>query len=485
MPALRRARGGGAEENLSGSVGHGDLKTDRYNIALGFNFDHMSPIMGASRAFAQRYSPAYGNDVTSSFAFPANVAIPGVGTSQSQHAELRPRLALRHQLSEGSAASTTRSSTRCSLSSRSSISTSPPRWPWRATTSCTARRATHETKTTTFVQPVPLSYQNPLLPGNPYIAYLANLLATQYPTYNNPAVQPGDGAFLLPPTSPYYPAAFAAANGQAGQPLNLIYRDFANGDRKTLDTADTYRVVGGIKGNVAGWDYDGAALYSEIKVHEDLESGFALYSKIMPLLDTGTINPFGPTSDPAALAAAKDTEFTGQDFASKTSLASLAGTASREIMPLPAGKLSVAVGAELRHETFEFDPAAAIQTGDVTGQGGNQLPENASRNVESAFAEVYADLLTGLSADAAVRYDNYQTGRQHREPEGFTALAAGAVDPVPRLGGHRLPGAVAHRPVCPADDQCHLERHARSDQVPGVRSEQSGVQLPVHHRGRR
>ncbi|HTD12368.1 MAG TPA: TonB-dependent receptor plug domain-containing protein, partial [Steroidobacteraceae bacterium] len=73
-------RGGGGEQNVSGSVGHGDLSSDRYNVALGFNFDHMSPIIGASRAFAQRYSPGYGNDVTSSFAFPANVAIPGVGT---------------------------------------------------------------------------------------------------------------------------------------------------------------------------------------------------------------------------------------------------------------------------------------------------------------------------------------------------------------------------------------------------------------------
>jgi iron complex outermembrane recepter protein len=399
--------GGGTEENVSGSVGHGDLSSDRYNVALGFNFDHMSPIIGASRAFAQRYSPAYGNDVTSSFAFPANVAIPVVGTRNPNTPNCGPDSLFDTNFPK-----------QCRFDNSKFDSLQPEQQKLNfyltATLALSGNNQLYgeasyaQTKTTTFVQPVPLSYQNPLLPGNPYIAYLANLLATQYPTYNNPAVKPGEGAFLLPPTSPYYPAAFAAANGQAGQPLNLIYRDFANGDRKTLDTADTYRVVGGIRGNVAGWDYDGAALYSEIKVHEDLESGFALYSKIMPLLDTGTINPFGPTADPTALAAAKATEFVGQDFASKTSLSSLAGTASREIMPLPAGKLSVAVGAELRHETFEFDPAGVIQSGDVTGQGGNQLPENASRNVESAFAEVYADVLTGLSADAAVRYDNYQ-----------------------------------------------------------------------------
>jgi iron complex outermembrane receptor protein len=409
--------GGGSEENVSGSVGHGDLKSDRYNVALGFNFDHMSPILGASRAFAQRYSPAFGNDVTSSFAFPANVSIPGVGTRNPNTPNCGP-----NSLAD------VNFPTQCRFDNSPFNSLQPEQRKLNFYLTGTlalnddnqlyGEASYSQTKTTTFVQPVPLSFQNPLLPGNPYNAFLANLLKTQYPTYNNPAVVGDNGAFLLPPTSPYYPHAFAAANGIDGQPLNLIYRDFANGDRETLDTADTYRVVGGMKGIVAGWDYDGSLLYSEVKVHEDLESGFAQYSKIMPLLDGGTINPFGATTDPSALAAAKATEFVGQDFASKTSLASLAGTASREIMPLPAGKLSAAVGAEVRRETFEFEPAAAIQTGDITGQGGNELPETASRNVESAFVEFNADVLTGLSADAAVRYDNYQRVGSTVNPKG-------------------------------------------------------------------
>jgi hypothetical protein len=36
--------------------------------------------MGSHRSFATRYNPGYGNDVTSSFSFPANVALPGRGT---------------------------------------------------------------------------------------------------------------------------------------------------------------------------------------------------------------------------------------------------------------------------------------------------------------------------------------------------------------------------------------------------------------------
>jgi len=138
----------------------------------------------------------------------------------------------------------------------------------------------------------------------------------------------------------------------------------------------------------------------------------------MPLLDSGTINPFGATNDPAALAAAKAAEFTGQDFESRTSITSLGATGSRKLLALPAGPLSAALGAELRRETFAYHPATAVQTGDIAGQGGNQLPESASRNVESGFLELNATVLKGLEIDAAVRYDNYQGIGSTANPKG-------------------------------------------------------------------
>jgi iron complex outermembrane receptor protein len=399
--------GGGTEESMSAYGGLGDMKTDRYNVALGASFDHQGAIMGSSRPFATRYSHGYGNDVTSTFAFPANVALPGRGTRNPNYPDCG---------SDSIASVYYPNQCRFDNSPFDSLQPEQRRinvnftggLALAGTSQLYAESSFSEVKTTNTVQPVPLSYQNPLLAGNPYNAFLANLLATQYPHYHNTVVVPGTGAFLLPPTSPYYPAAFAAANGAAGQPLNLIYRDFANGLRESEDTAHTTRVVGGVKGDVAGWDYDASLLYAEVRVKERLESGFPLYSLIMPLLDGGTINPFGETTDPAALAAAKATEFVGQDFSSKTSITSLEARGSRELVRLPSGPLSAAVGAELRRETFQYNPAAAIQTGDIAGQGGNQLPESASRNVQSGFVELNAVALRGLELDAAARVDNYQ-----------------------------------------------------------------------------
>jgi iron complex outermembrane recepter protein len=404
--------GGGTEQQGSFFGGIGDMKSDRYNVTLGLSFDHTQEILGDTRPFATRYSPQFGNDVTSSFAFPANVAVfpappkgspttinPAVGNCAPSLNDVNFPAQCRFDNSPYDSVQPDTKKGNGLLNAHYQISD---------TTQLYAEASFAHVETETQVQPVPLSFQNPLLPSNPFLAFQAALLASQYPNYHNPAITPTAAAFLLPPSSPYYPTAFAAANGMAGLPLNLIYRDFANGVRLSEDTADTTRAVGGWKGELAGWDFDTAVLYSEVKVKEDLKSGFPLYSKIMPLLDGGSINPFGPTTDPAALAAAKATEFVGQDWSSKTSLASLSGTASRSLFNLPGGEMKGAVGAEVRRETFTYDPSAAIQTGDITGQGGNQLPEDAARSVESAFVEVNMPVVHMLDADAAVRYDHYQ-----------------------------------------------------------------------------
>jgi iron complex outermembrane receptor protein len=408
-------RGGGQQEIASVYAGHGDMVQNGYNAALGINFEHDTPIMGVSRPYAIRYSPGYGNDVTSGFAFPANVAIPANAANA-----LLPKGGTRNPLVPNCAPSLADPNfpTQCRFDNSPYDSLIPEQKKFNVTFNASlavidgnqlyTEDSFAQVKTLTTVQPVPLSYQNPLLPADPYNAYLTNLLATQYPNYKNTAAVPGTGAFLLPPSSPYYPTAFATKYGINGQPLNLIYRDFANGLRNTLDVADTLRFVVGFKGDSAGWDYDTWLLYNQVKVSDQLLSGYALYSQYMPLLDTGVINPFGPTTDPNALAQAQADTFTGQDFQTKTSTASWSGRASRQLLTLPYGPLSAAAGAEIRHETFEFDPVYAIQIGDIAGQGGNQLPESVSRNVESAFLEFNAAVAKGLELDVAGRFDNYQ-----------------------------------------------------------------------------
>ncbi|HEY1890194.1 MAG TPA: TonB-dependent receptor [Steroidobacteraceae bacterium] len=406
--------GGGTQETVSIYAGTGNFDTDRYNIGIGLMFNHSSPLMGSSRDFATRYSPGYGNDVTSSFAFPANVAVPANSVYPSK-ITLNPEVGncgpdslndvnypnqCRFDNSKSDALEPLQKRMSVYLNGAFKLSD---------TSQLYGNVLFSQNRTTQWEQPVPLSYQNPMVPGDPYIAYLGNLLATQYPNYNNPAVAAGDGAFLLPPTSPYYPTAWAASHGLAGQPLNLIYRGFATGLRQTEDTANTTRVVGGMKGDAGGWHYDTSLLYSGVSVYDNLQSGWPLYSEIMPLLDSGVINPFGPTTDPAAEAAAMATNDDQEDYSTRTSLTALDASASRAIAQLPAGPLRMAVGGEIRRETYDFSPSAALLSGDIAGLGGNQLPESVSRMSQAAYVEFNGNITPSLGADIAARWDHYQT----------------------------------------------------------------------------
>lgn len=405
--------GGGTTENVSVYAGLGSLEQDRYNVGIGLEYGHIAPIMGASRSYATRYNPGYGNDVTSFFAFPSNVLIPP--NSVYPHGAVRSPAAGNCQ---PTSINDPNYPGECRFDNSPYDSIQPKRTRYSVYVNG-AYELTHsaqlygnvlfsQVRQTTYVQPVPLAFLNPILPGNPYVAYLANLLATQYPGYNNPDAQPGQGAFLLPPTSPYYPTAWAAQNGLAGQPLNLIYRDFANGIRQTLDTSNTTRVVGGVKGDAIGWHYNASLLYGRVALYDNLEHGWPLYSKIMPLLDSGVINPFGPTQDQNALAQANADQFIGQDWATKTSITSLDASATRKIAQLPTGPLRLAVGAQLRRETYDYSPALVLQQGNVGGLGGNALPESASRMAEAAYFELNGYIVHSLQADVAVRWDNYQ-----------------------------------------------------------------------------
>ncbi|MGH8162680.1 MAG: TonB-dependent receptor domain-containing protein, partial [Gammaproteobacteria bacterium] len=404
--------GGGTQETASVYAGIGSLERDRYNLGIGLEFDHSSILMGDRRSFATRYSPGYGNDVTSSFAFPANVAIPAGNA-------VYPKGSVRNPMA-GSCGPDSLNDvnypTQCRFDNSPFDSLEPMEKRYSVylngafqltpSSQLYANALFSEHQVTSVDQPVPLAYANPMVPGDPYIAYLANLLATQYPGYK--AVKPGQGAFLLPPGSPYYPTAWAAANGLAGQPLNLIYRSFITGQRQTLDTSDTTRAVAGMKGNAAGWYYDTSLLYSGVAVYDNLQNGWPLYSKIMPLLDSGVINPFGPTTDPSAIAAAQATTYDAEDYSTRTSLTSLDATASRKIADLPAGPVRAAVGAELRRATYEFSPSAALLSGDIGGLGGNELPESVSRTAEAAYFELSGNIIHSVGADIAVRWDHYQ-----------------------------------------------------------------------------
>lgn len=423
--------GDGRTNHANALVGFGDLATDRFNVMINAFRDQEDPIYGSQRRFASSsVNEGAGNDTTSGNVWPAVIVLPS-GASRSF---LAPRYAA--QVADGTyptyglttcspAIVTTYSGDGTCRYDPAGVLQLVPR-SQRIGANVTGQFAI-DADTTAYaeigstrnvikykLQATPISDQFALLGTDPYAQPLAALVNSYNPNLQNVYGPSGvyDGffgttTFLLPTTSPYYPTRFAADNGLAGTPLDIRYRALENGQRAFKDENTATRALLGVRGTARGWDYDIGALYTESRVKEILTDGYPLWSRILPLLNSGAVNPFGP-STPAIQQQIKDTNFNAEAFHTRTSTAGVNGKVSRELFALPAGPLSLALGGDLRHESYSFNASEAIALGDVSGYGGNFIDVAKGRNVEAVFAELDIPILKSLEADLAYRYDNYQ-----------------------------------------------------------------------------
>ena len=412
--------GGGQSWNASAFAGWGDLGRDRWNLNGGVGYEHTDRIQGADRSFAHNINVAENNDLSSTIAFPGNILSGSTFSRLSSPAS--PNCGPTSIVSPffiGNA----NSGNACRFENSPFLSVAPEferkygllNGHYLVTNDLEAyfELAYTRTSNTYNTQPVPISEATALPASNPYVAYIQNLVATQYPTLAaglRRFANAGDTLVLLAPSSPFYPTAYVASLGlPTNQPIAFRYRDFANGLRETQDIAENTRGVAGIKGTAASWDFDSGLLYAESKARSNLRSGYPLYSKFLPILDSGVVNPFGPTTDPNVLEQVKNAELRGDIYSSKTSTSSIDFRASRDLLQMRSGPLSLAVGGEYRQEKFAFTPSQSYQIGDVAGFGGNILPVDKSRHVASLYGETAIPILRSLEVDLGVRYDDYET----------------------------------------------------------------------------
>src|SRR5207344_2946827 len=127
----------------------------------------------------------------------------------------------------------------------------------------------------------------------------------------------GTATIVLGPTSPFYPTAFIQSQTGGATPEVLVrYRTVSVGNRDFTDISEQPRVVLGVKGTVSGWDFDTAYLYTETKLTEHINGGIELYTKILPLLNSGQVNFLGANS-PAIQSQLDATQFVGDAYTTK------------------------------------------------------------------------------------------------------------------------------------------------------------------------
>ena len=377
--------GGGQQEKYSGSIGFGDLATQRFNFFLSASYQNQKHLDQVDRNFS---NTSVRDDIglvgISSNTFPGRISTGGIGVPSAPNCA--PSIFFNDALAglngcfydpaaDKGVQGIPDSKTKNLFGSLKFQLTNT----WQAYATALYAEDVNRFK----IQPVPISRVFFYGPNS-------DIRAT----------------VTIGPTSPFYPTALANAAGVGGQPLDVRYRAYENGGRDTTDTNKGGQILGGLKGSVGSWDTDISYTYSEGKVKDVLNGGFPLYSRLLPLLNGGTVNLFG-TNTPAIVQQLQATNYVGETFHGKSTNGGVQGKVSGELFNLPAGPLAVAFGAEARKEKLEQVAAPVLSTGDLSGFGGNIKSVSGDRDVKALYAEVNVPIVKTLEANFALRTDDY------------------------------------------------------------------------------
>jgi iron complex outermembrane receptor protein len=223
-----------------------------------------------------------------------------------------------------------------------------------------------------------------------------------------------DPDIIMNPTNPAYPLAYLqaydTANGTtiAGQPIAVSYRAVDGGARVHTDNSTLYHLAGGFTGTLRGFDYDTTYSHNQSTVQETTQAGYQNQLALVTLLSgNDAFNPFVQNQTPALAAQIAGTNYAGPMISNSLSTDALDFKVSHDLLKLPGGMMTAALGATVRHEQLSQRPSAAYMSGDVSGYGGQVLPLDALRNSRSFFGEVYLPMAKALDADLSLRNDHY------------------------------------------------------------------------------
>jgi iron complex outermembrane receptor protein len=188
----------------------------------------------------------------------------------------------------------------------------------------------------------------------------------------------------LPASNPFNPFGVPVVSNAT---QTMFFRFLELGDRLTTTRNKMERIVAGLDGQLPrGWTWDAAVTWNKATSHLDLKN-FPGQDKVnAALADTNratALNLFanGTTirNNPATLANLDS----GVTRDAKTELTAVDARATGNVYHLPAGAISVAVGAQWREETFR-DERTQVQ---LLNQGAPVPLARGDRRVAAAYVE--------------------------------------------------------------------------------------------------
>ena len=363
-------------------AGWGSLAKQGWNAYGSLNYRTQKPLGGTERDFMQSsYIPERGFNGTSPTTFPANYT-------------------------QGTTVATNPSYPGCFPPSSLAIPSTP------ANTRCFA-----DTQTFTYVIPDQEQW-SAFLRGNLALNPNNTLFAEYFYSFNQvqSRIAPSpEGGLTMNPTSPFFPGngitPITAPGLNTAAPISVSWRTTFLGAREGKQENDTQRLVLGLEGSGAGWDYQANVLWSEAKVVNTFLGGWprtqALINGVGGLAGAPFLNPFG-NQTPAGQAYMDANTVTGEVQNGKSEMRNLNVIGSRQFGNLPGGPMSVALLGEYREEEMVYNTdVPKVSQAASSGLAGSGATRQGDRDIFAAGVEFAFPVLKGLEIGASLRYDDY------------------------------------------------------------------------------
>jgi outer membrane receptor protein involved in Fe transport len=231
----------------------------------------------------------------------------------------------------------------------------------------------------------------------------------------------------------------AAAGTPTVVPMYIGRRNVEGGGRQDDLHYETYRIVGGVRGNIVeGWDYDLAAQFSRVSLNRVYLNDFSVtrLNRALDVIDVAGVPTCRSVVDgsdplcvpydvfsiggvtPEALAYLQiplmQQATMDQQVVTGVINGDLASIGMQS--PLAETGFQIAFGVEYRRDVLDSTTDTNFQSGDGAGQGGATLPVSGSTDSTDLFIEARLPLVEKrpffelMSLDLAYRYSDYSTG---------------------------------------------------------------------------
>jgi iron complex outermembrane receptor protein len=174
---------------------------------------------------------------------------------------------------------------------------------------------------------------------------------------------------------------------------------FTGTDASSETVNKTYRFLTGLKGTTGAFDWETGFLYNRAE-RDDLGHGY-LYFPVVNRIVTQNRTIAATIADPNAVRDVDNNGF--------SQVMQLDAKASTTLGKLPGGDIGVAFGAEIRQEKLGLTSDPELASGNIIGLSNSVL--QGQRTVKSGFVELRTPFSKTFEMDFAGRYDIYPNAK--------------------------------------------------------------------------